>query len=316
MELLASLASEKNTVRANIHQFSDPNAINKINMQTRIIIGDDAATNHKLSSTAASNMKSLTTGQPLNLPMKYKENVIVRTRAPFIQGTNTDINFFENNKALSSRLVVIEWTPTNYRDKKREITFNLDNLITKQDFIDDFFMMCLEKVKYFDEFTIPQSVKDASAEMLENNDTIFQFMEDILHLINYHSVVPLKLLYGKYIEWTKLNNPKGGIMKYPSFRKALFDRQHEFNFKMSEKRSTVKTYEFIMSLLCGLDVDSQLIQDRQKWISFEDAITNEELSKFKNQAHPVKDLDDRQEQIVRMLINDKQENWLRAIYNM
>lgn len=315
MELLASIAGEKNTVRANIHQFGDPNAINKISMQTRVIIGDDAATNHKLSSSALSNMKSLTTGQRLSLPMKYKENVIVQTRAPFIQGTNTDISFFENNKALSSRLIAINWSPTDFRSNKSTIDFNLDELIFKQDFIDVLFMMCIDYVAYFNEFIIPVSVKATSAEMLDSNDNVKQYLEENIDRFNCLPKIPTKLLYHDFIDWLKLNNPSSSPMKVNTFTKLIKEKADEFNFSIGSDRSTFRSVKFKNTLKNIFNTDDKLFKLSQSSISFNNPISEKEVEEFVNQSHPLEKINHRQMQILNIAINDYKHTFLQSLYN-
>lgn len=306
MRLLSKIAGENNTHYANIHQFGDPNAINGIDMSTRVIIGDDAATNHKLSDIALSNLKSIVTGDAISLPMKYSQNVVVRTNSLFVQGTNTDISLYENNSAVKSRMILLNWTNTDFRSKsKTELTFDLNELMKKQLFIDVWANMCLSKIDDFDEFTIPQSVIDATEEMIESNDAIKQFLDDVYPTINLYSKIPIKGLYAAYSRWSKLNNPSARIMKLQMFVKHLKTHSTSFGFQppTKESRMRFKNYRYITSLKRALDVDDFQL-DQQSCIQPQQAISEKELQEFDVNSIDINNVDDQQLQMILMLAYD------------
>lgn len=312
MKLLSKISSESLTQYANIHQFGDPNAINRLDMSTRLIVGDDAATNHKISDVALSNLKSIVTGDPISLPVKYGENIVVRTNALFIQSTNSDLSFFENNPAVKSRALVIHWTTTDYRSERpADITFNLEALLENSLFIDTWATMCLNKISSLDEFTIPQVVKDSTNEMIESNDTIKQFLDDIYSQVDTFEYLPIKLMYDAYSKWIKENNPKGGVMKLQTFTKLIEQHSKSFGFKLShnEDRKKFKVYGSITSLLRILNVqDSNL--DRQRYLKPSKSLTKSQLEKFDYSKLSLSEdeLTDRDIQILTRLAFDHQNS--------
>lgn len=320
MELLSIVASKEFTIYANIHQFGDPNAINKLDFSTKLIIGDDAATNHKISDLALSNLKSIITGNPISLAVKYKDNVIIQTNALFVQGTNTDLNFYENNAALKSRLILIPWTSTDFRSQKRELTFDLDTLMKKQLFIDTWINMCLEKVEYFNEFSIPEKVKNATNEMVESNDTIKQFLDEEYYKINYIRYIPLKVLFQRFEEWRKVNNPNGGSMKFSNFVRQVDAKSNEYDFithisdrkRFKSEKSSLSVAELLMiNDISSLDLDKQPYVENKEFIKIDD------IDKMINQVkHPIAedDLTSRDIQTIRLAIDVKQQTFLKSIY--
>lgn len=287
-------------------------------MSTRVIIGDDAATNHKISDTALSNLKSIVSEDPLSVNVKYSHNTIVKTRALFIQGTNTDISFFENNPAIKARTLVINWTDTDFRSKASELTFELDTLMKDQLFIDVLAEICLEKVDFFKQFDIPEKVTKATDDMIESNDSILQFLNEIYTSIDGFEFIPCQILYSSYVKWLKVNNPKGGIMKSHSFAKSLSRYEDIFHFKVSSKddRRRFQSHPQMRSLMNILDDEENSIKLKlpQYFLITDNPITTEELENFNPDLKSVDELTDRESQIARLLIFQYQRTDVMSKY--
>lgn len=319
MELLCKIAGQQFVIRANIHQFGDPNAINEIDMSTKLIIGDDAATNHKISDVATSNLKSIVTCNPFSVAVKYDKNRLILTNAIFLQATNTEISFYENNPAIKSRLIKIDWSKIDFRAKKSELTFDLDKLMQDQSFIDDWVMMCLEKIDYFDEFIIPQSVRESTDLMIEDNDTIKQFMDDIWLRINKFKKIPLKFLHTVYLRWLKQNNPSGGLMKLQTFAKEINKKSDEYQFKIESKNKSRFKNDTTIEMMCELigfvnTIDLDLSQ--QSYLESFNAATNEEIDNFIQLNHPIeRELTNEEYQLALIASSQRNRLYLKAIYN-
>lgn len=316
MKLLNLIAGDEQTQFVNIHQFGDHNSINSIDMRTRLVIGDDAATNHKISDVALSNMKSFVTRNPFTVNVKYETNRILLSNALFVQGTNTDINFFENNPALRGRAAVIQWTDTDYRlNKPADITFDLDDMMSRNEFISEWALMCIEKVEWFDKFSIPTVVENHTNEMIESNDSVKQFLEETLPLIDRLKRIPLKVLYDRYVKWSKLNNPSSGVMKSNSLVKELRHKQKEFGFKFIDKRKTFATHKYSSVLLSLFDFDTELLSLKQSYIEFDkDEFTQDEIHKFLNQHHPVANPTDDEIQLIKILKLVENNTFMQSLY--
>ena len=320
MGLLRIISGEENTIEANLHQFGDSNAINKINMSTKVVIGDDLATNCKIGSTTLSHIKSIITCNPISVPVKYQDNVVVQTNALIIQATNTEPSLFENNAAMKARLILVNWTNEDFRSTKSELTFNLDKLMKDQSFIDDWVMMCLEKIEYFDEFKIPDKVKQATEELIENNDTIKQFLDENWSTINKFEKIPIKLLYAKYTKWCKDVNPKGGMMKLVTFTKELNHKSEDYNFYLAEadKRKSFKKDPYIDMLKIALDLTYEDIDlSRQSYIESLDYATTEEIDHFLHLIHPLNhELNDKEYQLAMITCIKYNRKELISLYNI
>lgn len=313
MYVLTKLVGHDHVQYANIHQFGDANAINKFNMSTKVIIGDDAATNHKLNDSALSNMKSIITSDPLSLPVKYADNIIVLTKGLIVQGTNTDISFYENNPAIKSRVVVIDWDKTDYRNHKpSDISFNLDEMIENQAFMDEWATMCLEKVDYFDKFDIPQSVVDATNKIVESNDSITQFLHDNISLVDSYQSMPLYAFYSMYEKWCQKTNPGGGVLKFANFRRALVEREDKFKFKVDESRRRFAKHKNKSSIKVTCEATDDMFSIAQPSITFENIISQKEIKEFMSEYK--QDLSDREVQVLRVLVFDEKNTDLASQY--
>lgn len=317
MRLLSNIVGQQATKYVNIHQFGDANAINKLDLSTKVVIGDDAATNFKLNDVALSNMKSLMSHQPISVPVKYSENVVLLTNAVFIQGTNTDLSLYENNPAVSSRLVIIPWGEINFRDEKpADITFNLNELIETQLFIDTFVTMCLEKIKPFDKYTIPDVVKKATKDMIDGSDTMMQYIDEIKSDIDGYERIPLKLLYEHYRVYTKTYNPSSGVMKYQNFVKSLSEKSQKFGYTLSSNKLRFTTYHQLTSLMNILGVDQFDAKSQQTYIAFNNPITDNDINEFINRPiNEFEELTSRELQMLKMSIYDKQMSHLQSMFS-
>lgn len=317
MSLLAKLAGQEQTLYINIHQFGDSNSINTIDMRTRVIIGDDAATNHKISDTSLSNLKSFVTHNPFSVNVKYESNRIILSKAVFVQGTNTDINFYENNPAIQARLVVIPWTTVDYR-KSSDLTFNLDELLTDHDFISEWAMMCIENIEWFDQFEIPEIVEKRTNEMIESNDTIKQFLDETLSSINAYGMIPTQVLYQAYVRWSKFVNSSSGVMKINSFTKALIDKQKQYKFELCQTRRRFTKHNYKYAICRQLDVDDKLMSNKQTYLLLQsNELSYDEIEKFRYSEHPkfINELTERQIQIINYLKFDLSNTFIASIYN-
>lgn len=315
MHLLSIFAGHESTQYINIHQFGDPNAINTISMNTKVVIGDDAATNHKISDHALSNLKSIISGQPISVPVKYAENRLIKTNAVFIQGTNTDLNFYENNPAVKSRLVVVPWTNTNFRDEKpSDITFDLSSLLDDDLFISTWLSLTLDKIKPFDKYTIPSNVEELTTSMLESNDILSQFLDDIIPEINLYPIIPLNPLYDNFTRFSKMMNPSSGLMKFQTFTKSIKEKIKQYGFSVSDDRRRFLKFDYKTSLCSILQSNDDQFCHKQMYLINQSSVTNQQLEQFMELHHPIEELTDRDRQLLMMLIHDKNHVSLLSIY--
>lgn len=316
MMLLSKFAGSKYTRYINIHQFNDHNAINSLDMSVKVVIGDDAATNHVISDYALSNLKSIISSKPISVQKKYSQNVIIQTKAVFIQGTNTDFNMYENNNATNSRFVVIPWSALNFRENKpSDITFNLNQLIEDKLFVSVWATECLLNTKPFNKYIIPDVVREETKTMIDSSDTVYQFLSEVIDSIDGYQIIPVKILYDMYINWSREINPSSKVMKLKSFTTQLETKQDSMKFTIDKRRSRFSKLSNIKSLIAITKSSVESAKLPQQSIEFNNFITDEELNKFKHSEHPKnRELTEREIQMVYMLTYDHQNSFFRSLY--
>ena len=238
--ILELFAGKNNTHRVNLHQFADDNALNNISESTKLIIGDDLQSKYKVSNVGMTNLKSLVTNETLNLNVKFMPNKLVKTHAVMIQNTNTDPNFYENTTAIKSRVLLFEWC--NYDFRKNPITdYNLDQLLGRKkyvgdrEFIEALLSYIIFNTEYFNKFTVTNEMQENTENMLESNDTIQLFIEDLndIGLLEY-SHLPSKLIYEYYKDWLKTNNPGTQPMKNREFSQRFGKEIIKYGYSIKE----------------------------------------------------------------------------------
>lgn len=178
--LLYSLAGKRHTITMNFDNISDPNAINRISSNTKLILGDDLAKGTKLNRMGIQNYKALVTGNALSVPVKYKPNRIVQTNGVFVQMMSDDLTFYEPNEAMLGRTVLIPIKGKNYRCECEHdeaiagVSGELDKYIRPlgncdQEFIDEFISEIIDTVDYFENYTIPEEIEKRTEDMISEN---------------------------------------------------------------------------------------------------------------------------------------------------
>ena len=259
--ILEIFAGVDNTKRINLSQFSDDNAINNISTSTKLILGDDLQSRYKVSNKAMTNLKSLVSGDIINVNVKFMPNKNVQTHALMLQNTNTELNFYENSPALQQRIVVYVWPHYDFRSNP--ITdYNLDALLGRKgfnqnkSFIEAILSYIMFNTEYFDKFTVTDQMKSNTDNMLAANDTINLFLEDLdeKDILNY-PYIPTKPIYEYYKDWLKINNPGSSPMKNREFSQKLNKQLKEIGYEIvNQKRiNKIEKYEFNSKLLMTIN---------------------------------------------------------------
>lgn len=321
LNILKKLAGHGQYVLINADQWSNHNSLNQLSESTHVIIGDDAVKNQKMSSSGVANLKTVCTGQELDVNVKYEPNRKIKTNALYIQATNSDLQFFENNEALSRRLLTYNWDAQQYNADLAENTFDLESLIENQFFIDTLLTYVINHVNYFTSYDVPQSVIDSTKEMLSQSDSISQFMDDTLQMINKSGIVPFKLLFESFINWCQRMNPSAKYQKFQTFSKSLIEwcRVNNYEITNQKKRYTSLTTKMSLSKLLNIDnykLDLYL-RDQQFAIKF-NTFTDTEISEFMSNFDVSRKYDDlscEEIQLIAHLIFNEHHHYLNSLYS-
>jgi len=250
--ILELFAGVDNTKRINLHQFSDDNAINEISTSTKLILGDDLMSHYKVSNKSLTYLKSLVSGDTINVNVKFMPNKLIQTHALMMQNTNTELNFYENTPALKQRVVVYVWPHYDFRSNP--ITdYNLDALLGRKgynqnkNFIEAILSYIMFNTGYFDKFTVTDQMKSNTDNMLASNDTINLFINELKNYnIFEYPYIPSKLIYEYYKEWVKMVNPGAKPMSSREFNLRFNKEIRELGYNESKNKriNSFNNYEF------------------------------------------------------------------------
>lgn len=304
IELVKACVGEQFVVNANLHQFGDPHSINVINESTRLIAGDDAAKSIKLRELAVANLKSIVGGNSISLNRKFANNITIYSNAVMIQAANHIPAFFENDEAMASRLIAIPWGSQSFRGKStsiehenKDIVFNLKHMIKHDSmFLDIIFTDVFETIEDFKTFIKPPSVEKMTSDVLNDSDTVLQYIDDVKSSLDRMGKIPIKLLYHHFInEWCPSYSPATKTMKLQTFTKEL-DRVSQlldFEYFNYQERFNEKFNPHVKAIRAILQIDDPLLsKDKQRSIKFGDLLSTDELHEIKLTLDDTKDLSD------------------------
>lgn len=292
LNILEHIAGERYTVKLNIDELGDDNALEHINESKKLIIGHDMATDAKLSKVVNGRLKQFITNEPFQYKRKYKSNTLCVTNGLKIQSTNTDVSFFENTPAIKRRINVFQWTDVVYSDlNKDDLGFDLDALIdgsstNSQAFYEAFIALTIHNYKKFDKFDLPEESRKLTDQMISDNDQVENFLiwlvEQGLNTGSYPTIV----MYIMYCEWLRMENPKAIPLKRNTFSNRFNNRQNDYNFTLSKSAQSVLTIpdlEFnLKALNSGYFRYPISIPKATKYrrIEFDNKISDEEVGEF------------------------------------
>lgn len=292
LNILEHVAGERYTVKLNIDELGDDNALEQINESKKLVIGHDMSTDAKLSKAVNGRLKQFITNEPFQYGRKYKSNALCVTNGLKIQSTNTDVSFFENTPAIKRRINVFQWTDVVYSDlNKDDLGFDLDALIDgsskkSQAFYEAFIALTIHNYKPFDKFDLPEESRKLTDQMISGNDQVENFLtwmvEQELNVGSYPNIA----IYIMYCEWLRMENPRAIPLKRNTLISRFNDRQNDYHFKVSENQKSVSSIpdlEFnLKALNSGYFKYPISIPKATKYrrIEFDNKISDEDVDEF------------------------------------
>lgn len=299
LQIITKLVNEHNIAPINLHEIGDDNLLQSIHKHTKAIIGHDSATNNNMSKTLTSRFKYMVTNEAFQINVKYEHARTITTPCLKIQLTNTEPEFYENSDAMKRRIKYYEWTSKNFSKlTKEDSAFNLDELVGLNDSMElnyDFYEAVISNVfhdmEYFTHYIEIQSVVDATNELLEANDNLTQFINE-LEFDGYLNleVLPIKWLYELYRNWyaknvSKHNTPLKSNLFTRRLKTILADKGFEFDNK-SNRVKNIKGFPY-HDLLLVLGKDAEILSNvgsinSNYYKNKNNEITQEKLELFEN----------------------------------
>lgn len=301
LNIIETLVGENYNVNLEMHEYMDDNKYTNVSLDTKAIIGHDLGSNLKMSESYISRWKKLITGEPFLVNVKYKEDRYVQCHGVKIQSTNTEAQIYENTPAVKRRLNVIKWTNQNF--SKLSTSESLTKLIEENaDFYEAVLHYLFIDMIYFDKFIVLDDVIEATENMVNNADSIYQFVQylnenEILTI----PVLPTNYLYEIYKHWSMNENPGSKPLKQKTFTQRIKTILTKFNYQLSEKYRKVKylkptefSYD-LLKILKYLPYNSVECNSTTKSLVFENqsnTITEDEINDITNRLDSLSLQDD------------------------
>ena len=246
--MCTALAGQEYTQIINVNKLDNPNSINNISSETKLIVGDDLKNNARLSDDAITSYKTLVDGNALSVEVKYEPNRIIKTNAVWMQMMNEAPKISESGDAITDRTIFIHLTGTNHRrdtdEVAKEMSYRLRKYLGRIDgnvdneFISELASEILRTVPYFEEFTIPKNVENDTNNMIYDNDWAYQFAEYAKEVGLFHfNGLRLSELISMVKQFIIDTNPS---MKMPSSKlisKSITPYVEKSGFVLSDKLS-------------------------------------------------------------------------------
>lgn len=246
--MCTALAGQEYTQIINVNKLDNPNSINNISSETKLIVGDDLKNNARLSDDAITSYKTLVDGNALSVEVKYEPNRIIKTNAVWMQMMNEAPKISESGDAITDRTIFIHLTGTNHRrdtdEVAKEMSYRLRKYLGRIDgevdneFISELASEILRTVPYFEEFTIPKNVEKDTNNMIYDNDWAYQFAEYAKEVGLFHfNGLRLSELISMVKQFIIDTNPS---MKMPSSKlisKSITPYVEKNGFVLSDKLS-------------------------------------------------------------------------------
>lgn len=296
LNIIETLVGENYNVNLEMHEYMDDNKYTNISLDTKAIIGHDLGSNLKMSESYISRWKKLITGEPFLVNVKYKEDRYVQCHGVKIQSTNTEAQIYENTPAVKRRLNVIKWTNQNFSELST--SESLTKLIEENaDFYEAVLHYLFIDMIYFDKFIVLDEVIEATENMVNNADSIYQFVQYLDdNEIFTIPVLPTSYLYDMYIKWLYDENPGSKPLKQTKFTQRIKTILSKFGYNLSDKRRKIKylkptefSFELI-KLLGYLPPNTKECNSTKLMHVYENKniiITDEEIDTIKNKLNTI-----------------------------
>lgn len=297
LNILQAIIGLNKTLNCGIYELGNDNKLANLKPSTHIIIGDDADTNKKMPAIALSRLKSLSDGGSFLIDVKYEASRPVMSNALFIQNTNTDIAIYENNQALMSRMVKLNWTNRNFR-QKNDLEFDLKELLgnpalgipANEAFIEAMISIALLETPYFKKFTIPKEVEEDTMEMLAENDQVQAFidfldMQGVLQL----PYLALTSMHKRYEVWLKDTNPSANPLKIRNFKKEFehklllkgYKLYNDGNWVRPGSLSTLQYNNDVINYLTEYNIEEKARSNTTIFVNEQNVISESSVTNFK-----------------------------------
>lgn len=155
--------------------------------------------------------KLLLTGEPIYFSRKNEKNITAQLNVVMVFALNSMVSFGDKSESLVRRLLFVPMTKCFTGHERKYIKSDYLKRKEVKEYV-------LKRILHSDfyKFSEPKACKALIQEFREHNNTVIEFLNEILpQMVN--SLVPYSLLYELYVAWLKKNNPASVCIGKKSF---------------------------------------------------------------------------------------------------
>lgn len=284
LNILSNLATEY-AVNFNIQDIVNDSKLNKIKPNTKVLAGDELATNFKLSDTTVSNFKSLATNGLILVDVKFKDATYVHCNGLKVQATNTLPKIFENNNAIKRRVKIFRWTDSRFDNQANNSLFDLDEVVNTTEFMEAVIAFSFTNIKPFKKFIEIKEMDDDIEDISNESDQIYQFLSYLNDQELLVGKFTTNILYDMYTGWNTAENGNIKPLKIRGFINRLKNHLLTFGLTLSDDKSRLSAFtdtDFNLSAINKflLKPISPNKYNRARTIACHNQITESDLQKF------------------------------------
>ena len=241
LNILSNLATVY-AVNFNIQDIVNDSKLNKIKPNTKVLVGDELATNFKLSDNAVSNFKSLATNGLILVDVKFKDATYVHCNGLKVQATNTLPKIFENNNAIKRRVKIFRWTDSRFDNQVNSSLFDLDEVVNTTEFMEAVIAFSFTNIKPFKKFIEIKEMDDDIEDISNESDQIYQFLSYLNDQELLVGKFTTNILYDMYTGWNTAENGNIKPLKIRGFINRLKNHLLTFGLTISDDKSRLSAF--------------------------------------------------------------------------
>lgn len=241
LNILSNLATVY-AVNFNIQDIVNESKLNKIKPNTKVLVGDELATNFKLSGNTVSNFKSLATNGLILVDVKFKDATYVHCNGLKVQATNTLPKIFENNNAIKRRVKIFRWTDSRFDNQANNSLFDLDEVVNTTEFMEAVIAFSFTNIKPFKKFIEIKEMDDDIEDISNASDQIYQFLSYLNDQELLVGKFTANMFYDIYTVWNTAENGNIKPLKIREFINRLKTHLLTFGLTISDDKSRLSAF--------------------------------------------------------------------------
>ena len=241
LNILSNLATVY-AVNFNIQDIVNESKLNKIKPNTKVLVGDELATNFKLSGNTVSNFKSLATNGLILVDVKFKDATYVHCNGLKVQATNTLPKIFENNNDIKRRVKIFRWTDSRFDNQANNSLFDLDEVVNTTEFMEAVIAFSFTNIKPFKKFIEIKEMDDDIEDISNASDQIYQFLSYLNDQELLVGKFTANMFYDIYTVWNTAENGNIKPLKIREFINRLKTHLLTFGLTISDDKSRLSAF--------------------------------------------------------------------------